>query len=194
MRRTLQTTQSALSWLIEQGIALQVRGEWQGIQGLQGDSVVAHRVLETSAKPCDTGTPTSTLATEFAGLDFSSVFPAYPSKTGRWAPSQDAVAQRASDCRRWLRGRSETVIAVVSHSAFLEFGVSSAQYANADFRLFDFAEDGSDCLVEWDLTQSRGGAMGRSPKEKKRVRASDIPRAELVNVAGEDMANKTSMT
>lgn len=82
----------------------------------------------------------------------------------------------------------------MSHSAFLEFGVSSAQCANADFRLFDFAKDGSDCLLEWDLTQSRGGGMGRSPKEKKPVRASDIPEAELVNVAGEDMANKSSMT
>jgi hypothetical protein len=46
-------------------------------------------------------------------------------------------------------------------------GVSNRKFANADFRIFDFAEvDGQvDAkLVEWELTESNGGGLGKSPR------------------------------
>lgn len=30
MRRTLQTTEASLAWIIEKGVPVEVRGEWQG--------------------------------------------------------------------------------------------------------------------------------------------------------------------
>ena len=43
-------------------------------------------------------------------------------------------------------------------------GVSRKSYANADYRVFDFGSGESSELVEWELTESRGGGMGWSEK------------------------------
>ena len=147
MRRTLQTLQEGVGWLLDEGVPVQPRGEWQ----------------ENSDKPCDTGTSTKILAQEYPTLDFSTVFPEYPSKEGRWEFSESAIIQRGMDCRRWLRARSEKVIIVISHSAFLRTAITPTRYENADYRVFDFAETG-DHLVQWSLTEDNGGGMGRSPK------------------------------
>ena len=148
MRRTLQTCEASLQWLIERGVPVQPRGEWQ----------------ETSGCPCDIGTEVDTLAKEFPAFSFDTVFPEWPAKTGRWACAQEAVIQRGIDCRRWLKSRPERVIAVVSHVGFLGAAVSRKRYSNADYRVFDFANDGGDELIEWKLTEERGGGMGRSEK------------------------------
>ena len=104
------------------------------------------------------------LSNEFPSFEFDTVFPEYPAKTGRWAFSDAAIEQRAEDCRRWLRKRPEKVIAVVSHSGFLRVGVSHKSYANADYRVFDFGSGESSELVEWELTDRKGGGMGWSEK------------------------------
>ena len=148
MRRTLQTLQEGLGWLLEKGVPVQLRAEWQ----------------ENSNKPCDSGTPIRVLAKEYPGFDFSTVSPEYPSKEGKWEFSESAIIQRGIDCRRWLRSRPEKVIMVVSHSAFLRTAISPTRFYNADYRIFDFAETG-DNLVQWPLTDKGGGGMGRSPKE-----------------------------
>lgn len=64
------------------------------------------------------------------------------------------------DCRHWLKKRPESVIAVVSHSGFLRLAVTFAQYPNADYRVFDFADDDSDRLIERETTKESGGGMG----------------------------------
>ena len=125
--------------------------------------------LENSDKPCDTGTPIATISKDFPAFNFNTVSPEYPSKEGRWAFSEAAITQRGLDCRQWLKSRPEKVIAVVSHSGFLRLGISHTKYANADYRVFDFADDASDELVEWESTEHRGGGMGKS--EKGRVYA-----------------------
>ena len=51
---------------------------------------------------------------------------------------------------------------VVSHSGFLRVGVSHRHYANADYRVFRFAEGSGDELVEWRITEENGGGMGTS--------------------------------
>jgi broad specificity phosphatase PhoE len=146
-RRTLQTTELGLGWLIKRGVPVQVRGEWQ----------------ENSDNPCDTGTPIDELAKEFPQFSFDRIFPEFPAKTGRWAFSEKAIVQRGIDCREWLRSRPESVIAVVTHSAFLRLAIQPSRYANADFRVYDFEQDGNK-LQQWPLTKNNGGGLGKSPK------------------------------
>lgn len=131
--------------------------------------------LENSDKPCDTGNKVSILSNEFPEFDFSTVSRDYPSKTGRWAFSQAAITQRGVDCRRWLHARPEEIIAVASHSGFLRVGVSHRHYANADYRVFRFAEDSGDELIEWNLTGESGGGMGYSRKGLAIIEPADFP-------------------
>lgn len=133
---------------------------------------------ENSDEPCDTGTPIATISKDFPSFDFSTVSPEYPSKEGRWAFSDAAIVQRGLDCRQWLMSRPEKVIAVVTHSGFLRRGVSHASYANADYRVFDFADGASDKLLEWESTDHRGGGMGKSEKGKAGVRAPCFPKRQ----------------
>lgn len=131
--------------------------------------------LENSDKPCDTGTKVSIISKDFPEFDFSTVSHDYPSKTGRWAFSQAAITQRGVDCRRWLKARPEEVIAVVSHSGFLRVGVSHRHYANADYRVFRFAENSADELIEWNLTGKNGGGMGYSRVGLAMIEPTDFP-------------------
>ncbi len=47
--------------------------------------------------------------------------------------------------------------------------MSGRKYENADFRIFDFAEEQEGDeevggrLVEWELTEKKGGGLGKSP-------------------------------
>jgi broad specificity phosphatase PhoE len=129
-------------------VPVQPRGEWQ----------------ENSIAACDTGTSIKYLTEEYPQFDFNTVCPEWPAKTGLYAFTEEAIARRGRECRAWLKARPEKVIAVVSHSAFLRVGISHYKWANADYRIFEFADDG-DQLVQWQLTEKRGGGMGRSPKE-----------------------------
>lgn len=64
---------------------------------------------------------------------------------------------------------------MVSHSGFLRVGVSHRHYANADYRVFGFADDSGDELVEWNLTDENGGGMGSSRKGLASVKPTDFP-------------------
>ena len=162
MRRTLQTAQQSLGWLIQKGVPVVVRAEWQ----------------ENSAKPCDTGSSIAEMQREWPQFDWSGVDPAYPSKTGLYEFSRRGLTQRGIEARRWLKARPESKIAVVSHSGFLRVGVSYRMYENADYRIFDFAEGFEEVggkLVEWELTESRGGGLGKSSKGDYPLRRGDYP-------------------
>lgn len=164
MRRTLQTTAQSLDWLIERGVPVIVRAEWQ----------------ENSDKPCDTGSSIAELSCEWPQYNWETIDPAYPSKSGLYAFSKEGLMQRGIEARQWLRNRPERVIAVVSHSGFLRVGVSYRKYENADFRIFDFAEgpefdDVGGKLVEWELTESRGGGLGKSPLGVFGFDPADVP-------------------
>ena len=63
----------------------------------------------------------------------------------------------------------------MTHSAFLRTSVANARFANADYRIYDFATDeGNAGIVEWDLTESRGGGMGRSQKGRMAIEEGDF--------------------
>lgn len=153
MRRTLQTAQQSLGWLMDAGVPVMLRAEWQ----------------ENSDNRCDIGSSPQLMRQEWPQFDWSAVDPAYPAKTGLYEFSADGLTRRGIAARRWLRNRPEKVIAVVSHSGFLRVGVSHRYYDNADYRIFDFAEGDADDdvggrLVEWKLTEERGGGLGKSEK------------------------------
>ncbi len=143
---------------------------------------------ENSDKLCDVGTAVTLL--EPANLDFSfdTVDPVYPTKTGRYTFSPEAVLQRGADCRAWLRARPEKVIAVVSHSGFLRVGVSNCGFGNADYRIFDFDEDGR--LVEWSETQMSGGGLGRSMPGYFGVESSPWPKGMKTRKQKKELSNE----
>ena len=153
MRRTLETATNALGWRMAEGCPAITLAEFQ----------------ENSAKPCDTGSDTAAMAAEWPAFDWSQVDPVFPAKTGLYEFSREGLTQRGAAARRWLKGRKEKVIAVVSHAGFLRVGVSYCAYNNADYRIFDFAEGEEDedvggGLVEWEMTRERGGGLGKSEK------------------------------
>ncbi|KAJ4344401.1 uncharacterized protein N0V89_012143 [Didymosphaeria variabile] len=167
MRRTLQTASIGLEWLIkEKAIKVLPDAGWQ----------------ENCDKPCDTGSPISTMAKEFPDFDFSEVDPLYPDKTSNlssnpYAFTRKAILARGQVCLQSLYSRPEKVIAVVSHSGFLRAAVCNRRFFNADWRVFDYDEErmqksretgegldgqGLYLLKEWKETEEKGGGMGNS--------------------------------
>ncbi|KAH6665802.1 histidine phosphatase superfamily [Halenospora varia] len=150
MPRALQTVDKSFGWLVKLGVPVILLAELQ----------------EIYAKPCDIGTPIDEISKEWSQYDWSQVDPLYPSKTGLYEYSKEAITKRGMTARKWLRQRPEKVIAVVGHSGFLRVGMSYRKYCNADFRIFDF-DEGDDAvggkLVEWEMTENKGGGLGKSP-------------------------------
>lgn len=95
---------------------------------------------ETTGNPCDIGTDPSIIGKEWPDLDFSQLDPVYPSKTGLYDPSEEALLKRASVAREWLFQRKEKFVIVVTHSGFLRRVVDGARYKNMEYRTYDFAE------------------------------------------------------
>ncbi|KAI0390441.1 phosphoglycerate mutase-like protein [Xylariaceae sp. FL0594] len=154
MRRTIQTALATVDWLIEKGVKIEADADWQ----------------ENSNKPCDTGSPIPKVAEEFPGIDYSTVDPIWPDKTSaagsRYHFTKSAVLARGQAALKKLYGRPEKVIVVVSHSGFLRVGLTGCWFTNADYRVFDFADDddgdGSYRLVQRACTEENGGGLGRS--------------------------------
>lgn len=137
--------------MMDKGVPVELRPEWQ----------------ENSAKPCDTGSAISTMKKEWPEFDWSTVDPTYPAKTGLYAFSEEGLTSRGRQAREWLRNRPEKVVAVVSHAGFLRVGVSSRRFENADFRIFDFPQESNGDkleLMEWEITERKGGGLGKSEK------------------------------
>jgi broad specificity phosphatase PhoE len=131
---------------------------------------------------------------EWPQFDWSTVDPQYPAKTGIYEFSKDGLTQRGIAARKWLRDRPEKVIAVVSHSGFLRVGVSYRDYANADFRIFDFSQGDEEIggtLVEWESTEKKGGGLGKSSKGIFPMGVEDYPQ-QTEKVVGEVVDEKPS--
>lgn len=160
MRRTMQTAQQGLGWLMEKGVPVILRAEFQ----------------ENSDKPCDTGTAISEMEKEWPQFDWSSVDPVYPQNSGLFEFSMEGLRNRGIAARKFLRSRPEKVIAVVSHAGFLRTSLCHAEFDNADFRIFDFKgdEDSLD-LIEWEMTEQRGGGLGKSKKGHFPLKDGDAP-------------------
>jgi WD40 repeat protein/broad specificity phosphatase PhoE len=177
LRRAVQTTEKALGW-VKDGISRLIRAEWQ----------------ETSAAPSCTGTNASTMAKKCPNFDWSEAITdeVYPAKTGLYAPSKDALTRRGIEARRWLRGRQEIVIAVVSHNGFLWDYVCNTRFGNANCRIFTFAEGYEEIdrkLVEWELTKSEPRGLGKDPKGWRLFGHSDCVNAIIFSPDGKQLAS-----
>ncbi|KAF2237532.1 phosphoglycerate mutase-like protein [Viridothelium virens] len=172
MRRTLQTMQESLEWLMQKGIKAETDARWQ----------------ENSDKPCDTGSSVSTMKQEFAELASSgsldTIDPDYPSKDGQYAFTQPAVIGRGMSALADLRKRPEKVIAVVSHSGFLRTAIGQAQWNNADYRVYEFTGSNEYGLVlkEWKETEEKGGGLSISEKGKAPIVKGDFPEERVEKV------------
>jgi len=151
-------------------------------------------MIENSAKPCDTGSERSVVSERFPEVDFTKLDPVYPSKSPKtvYAFTRRAILARGDACLRNLYSRQEKVIAVVSHSGFLRTAVSHRMYANADFRVFTFAEsaesDGVPRLVESDLTSGKGG-LGHSDEGDYPPQDLDFPPEEQMEDIAEEQGD-----
>jgi hypothetical protein len=57
----------------------------------------------------------SVLRKEFPSLDFELMVDGWDSKEGEWGPDEISLAYRAVKMRKWLKGRPENEIIVVTH-------------------------------------------------------------------------------
>jgi len=72
--------------------------------------------------------------------------------------------------------------------------IKVARYANADYRIFDYAPDASPedpRLVEWALTADNGGGMGTSEKGRAEVEARDFPPEDKTKEVSDKLGDKT---
>lgn len=74
-------------------------------------------------------------------MDFSQLDPVYPAKTGLYNPSEESLLKRAKIAREWLYHRPEKRIIVMTHSGFIRRVAPGRKYANAEYRIYDFAEE-----------------------------------------------------
>ncbi|KAM5367366.1 hypothetical protein ACJA88_011618 [Fusarium oxysporum] len=148
MRRTMQTAMLSLGWLVERGVKIEGNADWQ----------------ENSSKPCDTGSPISSVSPSFPKVNFSSVDPLWPDKTSpsaeRYWYTKKSILARGQRALEDLKKRPEKLIFVVSHAGFLRLGVAGYWFFNSDYRVFDFDGQG--------IKQQEGtlaGGMGLSLTE-----------------------------
>lgn len=107
LRRTIYTTLLGFKPEIERGISV----------------IALPEVQETGDVPCDTGSDIGVLEDEMKGrpVDLTRVTKDWNSKTGRWAPTAAALAQRAKEARQWLMARPEKEIVVVTHGGMVHY-------------------------------------------------------------------------
>ena len=90
------------------------------------------------------------------GLDFSHIPRDWNSKKGVYAPTPEALEERARNVRQSLRNRKEETILVVTHGGFLAYLLRGTDpFANTEWRLYHFA--GSASAEEARLTRIAEG-------------------------------------
>lgn len=89
---------------------------------------------ETTAVPCDIGSPKSVLTEKFGDLvDAHMVTDDWTSKQGRYGTGAPELRERAKALRQWLKARPEGEIVVVSHGAILDYVVEENLDENGIF-------------------------------------------------------------
>lgn len=161
MRRTMQTAMLSLDWLIDRGVKVEASADWQ----------------ENSDKPCDTGSPVSSLTGDFPRINFSNVDPVWPDKTSpaarRYAHTRRDILSRGQFGLKALRQRPEKLVFVVSHAGFLRVGVAGYWFFNSDYRIFDFDQEAGGLKLKQHESTVAGG-MGLSWTEPVAL-GSELP-------------------
>ena len=107
LRRTIYTALYGFEPLIEKGMRV----------------IALPEICETADVPCDTGSDVAVLKEEMKDkpVDLGMLQQGWNVKTGKWAPTADAVGKRAKEARQWLKARPEDEIVVVTHGGFLHY-------------------------------------------------------------------------
>ncbi|KAI2620031.1 phosphoglycerate mutase-like protein [Hypoxylon sp. NC1633] len=166
LKRTLQTTYLGYAPAIER-------------LGGPKNVVLLPQAQECNALPCDTGSSRATLEAdpEFAVFDLAPLTPDWTSKTGFWAASAEALANRAREVRRFLRDRPERTVVLVAHGDILRLitthpttgpGPSPYPWKNAEVRVFEFDPryvDSEDCFLFQREEAAAAGGYGPTSTE-----------------------------
>ncbi|KAG8624793.1 hypothetical protein KVT40_007860 [Elsinoe batatas] len=176
--RAIETALLGFDWALLPGQKVEVNDLWQ----------------ETSDKPCDTCSEVSELKTKFPSVDLAALRDTFPAKrqASLFAFTKTAVLTRGQMALREIYSRPEKAIVVVSHLGFLMTAVCHRRFANADFRVFDFAPDqGSLWLMERDAT-AYGGGMGRSGTGEYVIKPDDFPPEPGMYQDGKEVVRQVS--
>jgi broad specificity phosphatase PhoE len=125
LRRALQTTLAGFSTILDKRYFDKSSGK-----GIEGGAKLSldPDLQERSNEPCDTGSSASELAKAFPSLFFDDLGEEWLKKSGRYAPNDDAVRERAEQVRKGLFEKAESLegekrkdIVVVTHGVFMKF-------------------------------------------------------------------------
>lgn len=155
LRRTIYTALYAFKPLIEKGMPV----------------IALPEVCETADVPCDTGSDIGVLKEEMKGkpVDLSRVKEGWNVKTGKWAPTADAIEDRAREARLLLKARPEEEIVVVTHGGFLHYftedwsdfnKIMGTGWKNVEYRSYKFADEDDENASLVETKQSRESRRG----------------------------------
>ncbi|KAF1997389.1 phosphoglycerate mutase-like protein [Amniculicola lignicola CBS 123094] len=159
MRRTLQTALNTFHAVLAAKPGLKI--------------IALPHLQETSTMPCDVGTSPSTLIQEFAGkpIDFFLVTDGWNDKIeGPYAPRADLVARRVWKARKFLQGREEKNIAVVTHGGLLHYltedwvGSSSGVgtgWSNCEHRTYTFDTSSRSSIISATIAETQDSVARR---------------------------------
>ena len=153
LRRALQTTLAGFSTVLDKQYFDTSSG--QGIDS--GATLFLDPDLqERSDLPCDTGSSASELAKAFPGLSFGDLGEEWLMKSGRYAPNDDAVRERAERVRKSLfetakrlENKEQKDIVVVTHGVFMKFltGDQEIDLPKAGWRVYTIERESTEKYV-----------------------------------------------
>lgn len=153
LRRALQTTLAGFSTVLDKQYFDKSSG--QGIDGGAGLSLDPD-LQERSDLPCDAGSSASELAKAFPGLSFGDLGEEWLMKSGRYAPNDDAVRERAERVRKSLfetakrlENKEQKDIVVVTHGVFMKFltGDQEIDLPKAGWRVYTIERESTEKYV-----------------------------------------------
>ncbi|KKZ66916.1 hypothetical protein EMCG_07412 [[Emmonsia] crescens] len=150
-------------------------------------------IQETSDVPCDIGSDLTLLEKEVEekGLpvDLGLVGEDWNSKQGKWAPTVEAIADRAREARRWLKARPEKEIVIVSHGGFLHYFTEDWQdstlyqgtgWHNTEYRTYTFTESADqDDLYGCPVDGDNASILETRESRTRRGRSAEVPSRDL---------------
>ncbi|QSS57683.1 phosphoglycerate mutase [Histoplasma capsulatum var. duboisii H88] len=155
--------------------------------------VALPEIQETSDVPCDVGSDLAVLRKEVEEngmpVDLELVGGDWNSKKGKWAPSAEAIANRAREARRWLKARPEKEIVVVSHGGFLHYFTEDWQdstlyqgtgWRNTEYRTFTFTSSADrDDLYGRPVDSDNASLVETCESRTRRGIAAEAPSRDL---------------
>jgi broad specificity phosphatase PhoE len=142
LRRAIQTTLAGFSSILDKRYFDESSG-----QGTDGGAKLSLNpdLQERSDLPCDTGSSVSELSNVFPSLSFDDLGEEWLNKSGRYAPDDDAVRERAERVRKnlfkiakSLENENRKDIVVATHGVFMKFltGDEDIDLPKAGWRIY----------------------------------------------------------